>query len=405
MSIQDSATIRTAIIIGGGISGPVAAMALRKAGIDARVYEAYPGPAYGIGSGLGLAPNGLAALDLIGAGDAVRALAAPMRHQVMSIGDKRISAPSLTDIEPLRLVDRFALHQILHDHAVAAGVPFEYNRRLVEVDEHADGVTAAFADGSTATADVLIGADGIRSTVRQLIDPAAPGPQFLNMLGFGGPSECSIEVSAESMVFAFGKKAYYLYWALPDGRIGWGANLPHEQYLSLTEARTVSAEEWLRILRETYAEDNPGAELAANTRPDQLEVVGALQVMPPVPRWYRGRMVLTGDAIHAPSNTSGQGASLAIESAIELARCLRDIADPTTAFATYEAMRRPRVEAVAARVARMNQTKAAGPIARKAMYLLMPLMFKAMNPEKTFGREQRFRIDWDAPVRPVAVAT
>ncbi|WP_306365595.1 FAD-dependent monooxygenase [Nocardia sp. CC227C] len=395
-------TIRTALVIGGGIAGPVAGTALRKAGIDAHVYEAYPGPADGIGSTLGLAPNGVAALDIIGAGDAVRARALPMRQQVMSVGGRRVTAPSLADVEPLRQIDRADLHRVLHDHAVAAGVPIDYDKRLVRVEEHADGVTAVFADGDTATADVLIGADGIRSTVRGIVDPAAPGPTFLNMLGFGGIAECSVEIPPESMVFAFGTKAYYLYWALPDGRVGWGANLPYDRYLSLAEARRVPTAEWLRILRETYAEDTPGAELAAGTRAGELTVVGALHVMPPVPRWHRGRMVLTGDAVHAPSNTSGQGASLAIESALELARCLRDIDDPTTAFATYEAMRRPRVEGVAARVARMNRTKAAGPIARRAMYLLLPLMVKMMDPEKTIGPEQRFRIDWDAPVRPVA---
>ncbi|WP_280358233.1 FAD-dependent monooxygenase [Nocardia otitidiscaviarum] len=393
--------IRTAIVIGGGISGPVAATALRRAGIDARVFEAYPGPAYGIGSVLALAPNGLAALDIIGGGDAVRAVSAPIRHQLMSVGGRRVAAPSLTDVEPLHLVERSTLHRVLHDNAVAAGVPFEYGRRLTDVEEHADGVTAIFADGTTATADVLIGADGIRSTVRGLVDPNAPGPRFLHMLGFGATTNCPVEVPPETMVFAFGTKAYYLYWALPDGRVGWGANLPHDRYLSLTEARSVPADRWLRILRESYAEDDPGAGLAAATTTEQLEVAGALHVMPSVPHWHRGRMVLTGDAVHAPSNTSGQGASLAIESALELARCLRDIDDPTTAFATYEAMRRPRVEGVAARVARMNRTKAAGPIARRAMYLLLPLMTKMMDPEKTLGPEQRFRIDWDAPVRRV----
>ncbi|WP_282782802.1 MULTISPECIES: FAD-dependent monooxygenase [unclassified Nocardia] len=396
--------IRTAIVIGGGISGPVAATALRRAGIDARVFEAYPGPAYGIGSVLALAPNGLAALDIIGGGDAVRAVSAPIRHQLMSVGGRRVAAPSLTDVEPLHLVERSTLHRVLHDNAVAAGVPFEYGRRLTDVEEHADGVTAIFADGTTATADVLIGADGIRSTVRGLIDPNAPGPRFLRMLGFGAATTCPVEVPPETMVFAFGAQAYYLYWALPDGRVGWGANLPHDQYLSLTEARSVPADRWLRTLRETYAADDAGAELAAATTPEQLEVAGALHIMPSVPHWHRGRMVLSGDAVHAPSNTSGQGASLAIESALELARCLRDIDDPTTAFTTYEAMRRPRVEGVAARVARMNRTKAAGPIARRAMYLLLPLVVKMMDPEKTLGPEQRFRIDWDAPVRPVAAA-
>ncbi|WP_327144050.1 FAD-dependent monooxygenase [Nocardia sp. NBC_01327] len=401
---ETRSAIRTALVIGGGISGPVTATALHKAGIEARVFEAYPGPAYGVGSNLALAPNGMAALDVIGAGDAIRAIAAPITSQSMAVNNKHLRLPGMSGVEPLQLVDRPDLHIALHDVAVAAGVQFEYSKRLIDVEEHADGITAHFADGTSATGDVLIGADGIRSTVRTLIDPNAPGPQYLRMLGFGAYIEGgSLDLAPGNMIFAFGKRAYYLYWTMPDGRIAWGANLPHEQYLSLSEARTVSNGEWLRILREVYADDIPGAELARATKPEDLVVVGALQIMPPVPHWYRGRMVLTGDAVHAPSNTSGQGGSMAIESAIELARCLRDIDDPTAAFATYEALRRPRVEGVANRVKRMNHTKAAGPVTRAVMGVVMPMALKRMNPEKTMGHEQRFRIDWEAPVQPVRV--
>ncbi|MFJ4651423.1 FAD-dependent monooxygenase [Nocardia sp. NPDC088792] len=392
---------RSAIVIGGGISGPVTATALHRAGIDVTVFEAYPGPAYGIGANLALAPNGTAALEIIGAADAVRAAAnANITSSGMSVGGKRIEMPTLQNVEPLRVIDRPVLHQVLHDNAVAAGVNFEYNRRLVDIEEHADSVTAVFADGSTATAEVLIGADGIHSTVRALVDPKAPGPTYLRMLSFGAYLDQVIDLPPEAMTFAFGKRAYYLYWAMPDGRMCWGANLPHEQYLSLTAARSIPNEQWLRTLRDVYADDTPGAEIARATTAGQLQVVGALHIMPPVPHWYRGRIALTGDAVHAPSNTSGQGASMAIESAIELARCLRDIDDPAMAFATYEALRRPRVEAIAARVAKINNTKAAGPVARKAMQLVMPLAFKHMNVEKMMGHEQRFRIDWEATVRP-----
>jgi 2-polyprenyl-6-methoxyphenol hydroxylase-like FAD-dependent oxidoreductase len=80
------------------------------------------------------------------------------------------------DQEPLQLIARAQLHQVLHDAAQETGVPFAYGKRLVTADEHEDKITARFADGTTATADVLIGADGIRSTVRTLIDPDAPGP-------------------------------------------------------------------------------------------------------------------------------------------------------------------------------------------------------------------------------------
>jgi 2-polyprenyl-6-methoxyphenol hydroxylase-like FAD-dependent oxidoreductase len=132
---------------------------------------------------------------------------------------------------------------------------------------------------------------------------------------------------------------------------------------------------------------------------DDLQVTGSLHIMPPVRHWYRGRMVLVGDSVHAPSNSSGQGASLAIESAVQLARCLRDLPDVPSAYAAYERLRRGRVEKVAARAARINHAKAPGPVARAVMPLLMGVMMKTMNPEKTMGPEQRYVIDWDAPVK------
>ena len=206
------------------------------------------------------------------------------------------------------------------------------------------------------------------------------------------------------MTFAFGKRAYYLYWKRPDGRIGWGANLPSPHYLSLKQARAIPAEDWLQRLRATYADDTPGARLAAATTSETLQVVGALHIMPPVPHWYRDRMVLVGDSVHAPSNSTGQGASLAMESAIQLARCLRDLPDLASAFAAYERLRRRRVETVAARGAKISRAKAPGPIAQRMMRLLLPVMMRTMNTEKTLGAEQRHTIDWDAPVEDEATA-
>ena len=127
--------------------------------------------------------------------------------------------------------------------------------------------------------------------------------------------------------------------------------------------------------------------------------------MPPVPHWHRGRMALVGDAVHAPSNSTGQGASLAIESAIELARCLRDLPDAATAFAAYEGLRRERVQKIAARGAKINHAKSPGPLAQKMMGVLLPIMFRTMNVEKSLGAEQRYTIDWETPVSPRTPAT
>ena len=114
--------------------------------------------------------------------------------------------------------------------------------------------------------------------------------------------------------------------------------------------------------------------------------------------------MLVGDAVHAPSNSTGQGASLAMESAIELARCLRDMTDVPSAFSVYERLRRPRVEKIAARGVRISHAKAPGPIGQRMMRLLLPVMLATMNIEKTMAAEQRYAIDWDAPAQEDAKA-
>ena len=391
-------SITSALVVGGGIAGPVTAAALRLAGIDAHVVEAYPDADGGIGGSLALAPNGLAALDVLGVGNAVRAAGLPIAATRMTLAGTDLGRlPALTGVEPMRMVRRGDLQRTLRDAAVASGARYSYGRRLVRVEEGRRSVTAVFEDGGTETADVLVGADGVRSTVRRLIDPEAPGPRYTGLLGFEGQGHVELDDFA-GMTFAFGHRAYYLYWPEPDGLVVWGANLPSKRYQSLTEARATPADEWLRVLRETYRDDDPGARLARATTPETLGIAGAIHLMPPVPHWHRERMVLVGDAVHAPSNSTGQGASLAIESAVELARCLRDAPDVGAAFAAYEALRRPRVEAIARRGARINSTKTPGPVARRVMRAVMPLAMRRMDVERTMGPEQRYRIDWDTAV-------
>ncbi|HJT92183.1 MAG TPA: FAD-dependent monooxygenase [Mycobacterium sp.] len=397
--------VQTALVVGGGIAGPVAATALAMSGIDTVVCEARAADAAsanGIGGSLALEPNGLAALRIVGLDDAVRAAAVPITRSIMSIGNKPgREVPAPHGLPPRQLVDRGTLHRILRDRAEQAGVRIEHGKTLIRVDEAAGGVTAHFSDGDSASAEVLIGADGVHSTVRRLIDPNAPGARYLGLLGFEGLVDDAPDTASlvpGTMTFAFGRRAYYLYWKRPDGRIGWGANLPSPQHLSFKEAREVPAEDWLHTLRNAYANDVPGARLAAETASDTLQAVGALHIMPPVPRWHRHRMVLVGDAVHAPSNSTGQGASLAMESAIQLARCLRDSPDVTSAFDTYERMRRPRVEKIGARGARIGRAKAPGPIAQRMMRVLLPVMFTTMNIERTAATEQRYTIDWAAAV-------
>jgi 2-polyprenyl-6-methoxyphenol hydroxylase-like FAD-dependent oxidoreductase len=395
-------SITNALVIGGGVAGPVAALALRKAGIDAAVYEANEAPA--AGGALMLAPNGIAALRIVGIDSDLQLAGQPMRTQVFAHGTgKRFArVPVLRGMEPGLMVFREELCGILHDHLTAQQIPIEYGKRLVGADVSPDGIAARFADGTTARGDVLIGADGIHSTVRTLIDPDAPQPQHAGLISFGAPAAESATPAGledDEIRFVMGKRAFFGYFRMPSGRTMWFSNLPYGEPLTGAQARATPSARWLERLREAYAGDIPAEDLLAGSDADDLIVLGSMEAMPPVPRWHRGRLVLVGDSVHAPSSSSGQGASLTIESAIELARCLRDLPTPESAFAAYEGLRRERVESIAATAVKTNRQKSGGPAARTLIQLLAPVFMKTfLTPEKMFGPVHRYRIDWDQKI-------
>ena len=398
---------RTAIIIGGGIAGPVAAIALRRAGIDATVFEAYPSGADDAGAMLSLAPNGIDALRAIRL-DATT-LGEPVETMVIAdpVGRALATVPPLDGLPPSRVLWRSALYRVLRAHATVNGVRFAYGKRLVAIDETPESIVAHFADGDWVSADILVGADGIHSTARGLIDPRSPSPRYAGHIGFGGlATGSSFHGAPRTMYFANGHRAFMGYWTQADGTTIWFANVPHAEALTSAEARRVSNDDWLARLRNLFVDDMPGRELLAHTSADGLLVAGLGEILPSVPRWYRGRAVLVGDAVHAPSSSSGQGASMAAESAVELARCLRDLPSHTDAFSAYEAVRRPRVEKVAAYGARNNQRKVSGPVGKAIMKVMMPIAMKTfLTPEKMFRWMHGHHIEWDAPVavaRPAA---
>ncbi|GAA4020271.1 FAD-dependent monooxygenase [Allokutzneria multivorans] len=393
-------TARTALVIGGGIAGPVAAMALHRAGIEAVVHEAHRGPADGVGGGLGLAPNGLSALGLVGAEEAVRDIGIPVPAMVMrSWTGKELARFSSADGSPImHTVWRSDLYRALCDTAERAGVKFVYGTRLKSLQENGSSVTASFVDGTSATADILVGADGVRSTVRGIIDPGAPGPSSTGLVGFGGWSSAKIPHTDGAMNFVFGKRAFFSYTVEPSGRVGWFANLPRKAHMTIADTQAVGMDKWLRLLEDTFTDDRvPAVQILRGSSPDQCVTTGTLEIMRPAPRWHRGRVVLIGDAAHVPSPSSGQGASQAIEGAVHLARCLRDL-PVDQAFRAYEGLRRDRVERITTAAERTNRNKAAGPVARVLRDLTMPPIMRLFAKPDQLAWQYDYRIDWDAPV-------
>ncbi|PJM95401.1 FAD-dependent oxidoreductase [Streptomyces sp. CB01373] len=382
---------RTAIVVGGGIAGPVAALALHRAGIEAAVYESHSATADGIGGALSVAPNGRAALGLVG----LDRVGVPMNAIVLQNHKGR----AITEIRrPMRFTWRADLYRRLYDLALHQGVPAHHGHELVDVRDSGTGIRAVFADGTVSEeADVLIGADGLRSTVRGLIDPRAPQPRYSGLLGFGARVDgAGLPPTGDRMYMAFGRRAFFGYQTFDDGSGVWFANLPHP-YATWQQVRQTPNEEWLRRLGEAFAGDTvPALDLLRRTSPEALVTAGPMEDLPHVPHWHRGRMVLVGDSAHATSPSSGQGASLAAESAVELARALRDL-PRSQAFAAYERARRARVERVIAEAARTNSGKAAGPVGRVFRDALLPLFARLGTPEKMEWQYDH-RIHWDTAV-------
>jgi 2-polyprenyl-6-methoxyphenol hydroxylase-like FAD-dependent oxidoreductase len=395
--------MRKALIIGGGVAGPVTAMALQRAGIDAVVYEAYPRTTEEVGSYLGLAANGLDALRAIDADKPVLAAGFPAPANVLlSSGGRRLGAVSnggtLPDGTVSHTIKRARLYHVLHQEATRRGVQIEFGKRLVGADATPDGgVVAHFGDGSQAAGDLLIGADGVHSVTRRLIDPAAPGGRYVGLANFGGYTDQTV-AGAEPGVWymIFGKRAFFGYVGDPAGGTVWFANVPRAK-LSPEERAATTAEEWQRQLVELFADDHgPASDLIA---------AGSLQLagdnthdLPSVPTWYKGPMVIIGDAAHAPSPTSGQGASMAAEDAVVLAKCLRDLPDIPRALAAYERLRRARVERIVAQGARTGRSKTPGPVGRMLQGIILPLVFRFLVTEKSMAWIYGYHVDWDTPV-------
>jgi 2-polyprenyl-6-methoxyphenol hydroxylase-like FAD-dependent oxidoreductase len=205
------------LIVGGGVAGPVTAMALQRAGIDAALYEAHAPSTEEVGSYLTVATNGIDALRAIDADAPVLAAGFPTPTNMLWSGSGgRLGAVSnggvLPDGTTAHTIKRARLYRVLHQQAAARGLRIEYGRRLVDAQATPDGVTARFADGTTAAGDLLVGADGVHSATRAIIDPAAPGPRYVGLVNFGGYTHQAAPGSAEPGVWhmIFGRQAGHL---------------------------------------------------------------------------------------------------------------------------------------------------------------------------------------------------
>jgi 2-polyprenyl-6-methoxyphenol hydroxylase-like FAD-dependent oxidoreductase len=382
---------RTALVIGGGTAGPALAMFLERAGITPVICEGRPGPADDTGAFLNLAPNGLAVLETLGLAGEIAARGTPTtRIEFLNHRGKRLGQFPETTI----LIRRGALSRALREAALARGIRFEYGRRLVEVHTpDASGVIARFEDGTEARGDLLIGCDGIHSATRRAVMPEAPGPEYTGVIDSGGFSLAPPGSKADGVMrMIFGLRGFFGYQVVPSGEVFWFENFHQASEPERSVLDAVPDLEWRQGLLELHAEDPaPVTDIIWSA----AEPIGRWPIydLPTLPAWHRGPVCLIGDAAHATSPHAGQGASLALEDAIVLAKSLRDIPDLERAFSAFEAHRRPRVEKLVREARRQGGRKAAAnPLSRRVRDLVLPFFLELGL--RSLREVYQSRVDW-----------
>lgn len=340
------------LIVGAGVAGCAAALALDKAGFEVGLYEAHPDSGADIGAFLTLASNGmvaLAQLDVAGSVADVGFSLTSMRVTSDS-GDEIATVPLRGHDYPLtryRCLRRAELCRVLQSAVVRRGIPIHHGARLDSVVEDGEdgedggsgGVTARFLDGRVVEGELLIGADGLNSTVRSLIDPAVAAPRYVGQRVFYGYATDVVPPSAPGRIdMVRGSASAFGYAVSPEGETSWFARVSGEPLGELT------APALRDLLLPLLQRDATAAAGIVEATGDRLMVTNAHD-LPSVPRWHTDRMLVIGDAAHAASPATGQGASMALEDAVVLAKALRDNNSTDEALTVYERLRRPRVEA------------------------------------------------------------
>lgn len=323
------------LVVGGGIGGLSAAIALLRTGHRVTVIEKDPSwSVYGVG--IIQQSNVVRAMDQLGVLDAFLDAACGFDAVEIYIPDgtrvARIPTPALVDGKPSNVgIGRRALQKVLGDSARNLGAEIRLGLTTVTLDEDEAGIAVRFSDGSEATYDVVVGADGVYSQTRAMILPDAEKPEFtgqavwrynfpraegLDALHvYNGPTGVGlVPMSADTM---------YMYATTPEPE---NPRYPTEGLAARMREKLAGAAPQIRKLADQITEDE-----GVVYRP--LEGV---MVQGP---WHKGRVVLLGDAVHATTPHLGQGAGMAIEDAIVLAEELSAHASAEEAFEAYRARR------------------------------------------------------------------
>lgn len=331
------AHVERILIVGGGIAGLTLATALHQRGFTAELIECSPSW-QALGAGIAVQPNGIRILHALGLGPAIEQAGTVIRR--WNFCDQQGEILCEVDLErlwgevgPFIGIERTKLQQVLL--AGAASVPFRLGTSIISLTQAEHHVSVKFSDGSAGDYDLVVGADGIASIVREL---ALRGGSPV----YGGQivwrSVVPIRPAGLTKVqFLLGDGCFFGFCPMGNGQTYGFANVTEPRFRDAIQGR-------LERLRKRFAAFGEVVQeyLGALESDEQIHCSAIEWVEQEA--WHVGRVVLIGDAAHASSPMMGQGGCLAMEDAYVLAEVLRSAASVEAALDTYVSRRRSRVQ-------------------------------------------------------------
>jgi FAD-dependent urate hydroxylase len=334
------------LVVGAGIGGLAVARTLAGAGFSAEVVERQPAWDEA-GTGIYLPGNAARALRMLGLEQAVMEKGIVIPRQRVSDDRGRL----LVEVDLAQLWDgvghclalhRADLHAVLLDGA--QDVPIRMGADLRRLLEQDGTVTVELADGTAREYDLVIGADGIHSSVRRLAFGGEATARPVGQVGWRFITACPAEITTWSVML--GHRTAFLMLPIGNGQI--------YCYCDVVSTSETDGNEDLGRLFSSFAEPVPSL---IDSLPDGELVHRSTIEEVALDSWTRGRVVLVGDAAHATSPNMAEGAAMALEDALVLAECLRRVETIPAALSAFETRRRPRTDWVRAQTHRRDRTR------------------------------------------------
>jgi salicylate hydroxylase len=338
-------------VVGGGLGGLTAALALLRAGFDVHVYE-QASTLHEVGAGIQVSPNASRVLHALGlADDLARTGVRPRAWHQRRWDDGRtlLRTPLADPLESRFGFPHYQMHRADLLAALASAVPpkrVHLGHRLEALDDDGTRVEARFANGATAEVDVLVGADGIHSTVRRILF-GPEHPRFTGCVAYRGlvPAErlADLGLDVEASIW-MGPGGHFVHYYVSGGRL--------VNFVAIVERDSWTRESWtdrgeLADALAAYEGWHPQLHTILGAVDETF--IWALFDRTPLEHWSAGRITLLGDACHAMLPFMAQGAAQAIEDGATLAASLRAAdGDVAGALRRYEGLRIPRATRIQA---------------------------------------------------------